>query len=190
MVGRVIHLASQQEMIIDRDKKRNIHNMAKIYPSDLPGFDTTESKSVELDTLRKLQVELPKDYSIYHSVHWSRAYEKYTVYGEIDFIIMNDTGKVLVIEQKNGMLEETPRGLVKNYGPRAKVVEGQIQRNIGKIRDKFSKQHPRAQSLNIDYLIYCPDYKVTHINAAGIDRERVVDGNSKSRLGDYIKTPA
>ena len=100
---------------------------------------------------------------------------------------MNNTGKVLVIEQKNGMLEETPDGLVKSYGLTKKVVGDQIQRNIGNIRNKFSKQHPGGEKLYIDYLIYCPDYKVININAAGIDRERVVDGNSKASLSDYIK---
>lgn len=161
--------------------------MAKTYPSDLPGLNTPDIKSVELDTLKKLQAELPADYSVFHSVHWSRADEKNTAYGEIDFIVMNNTGKVLVIEQKNGMLKETPDGLVKSYGLTKKVVGNQIQRNIGKIRDKFSKQHPGGEKLYIDYLIYCPDYKVININAAGIDRERVVDGNSKAGLSDYIK---
>ena len=161
--------------------------MAKIYPSDLPGPDTPDIKFAELDTLRKLRSELPADYSVFHSVHWSRAYENETKYGEIDFIIMNDAGKVLVIEQKNGMLEETPDGLVKSYGTAKKNVEGQIQRNIGNIRDKFNKQHPSGEKLYIDYLIYCPDYKVININAAGIDRERVIDGNSKARFCDCIK---
>ena len=39
--------------------------MAIIYPSDLPGPDTPDIKYAELDTLRKLQFELSKDYSIY-----------------------------------------------------------------------------------------------------------------------------
>ena len=161
--------------------------MAKIYPSELPGLDTSEINSAELDTLKKLQVELPADYSVFHSVHWSRADEKNTTYGEIDFIVMNNTGKVLVIEQKNGMLEETPAGLVKSYGLTRKVVENQTQRNISNIRNKFNKQHPSGEKLFIDYLIYCPDYKVININAAGIDRERVIDGNSKARFCDCIK---
>ena len=161
--------------------------MAKIYPSDLPGIDSPEINSAELDTLKKLQAELPADYSVFHSVHWSQAYEKNTAYGEIDFIIMNNTGKVLVIEQKNGELEETPDGLVKSYGLTKKVVGDQIQRNISNIRNKFGKQHPGGEKLYIDYLIYCPDYKVININAAGIDRERVVDGNNKAGLSDYIK---
>ena len=161
--------------------------MAKTYPSDFPDPDTSEIKSAELHTLKKLQAELPAECSVFHSVHWSRADEKNTAYGEIDFIIMNNTGKVLVVEQKNGMLEETPDGLVKSYGLTKKVVSDQIQRNIGNIRDKFSKQHPGGEKLYIDYLIYCPDYKVININAVGIDRERVVDGNSKASLSDYIK---
>ena len=161
--------------------------MAKVYPSDITGLDSPDIKSAELDTLKKLQVELPADYSVFHSVHWSRADEKNTAYGEIDFIVMNNTGKVLAVEQKNGMLEETPDGLVKSYGLTKKVVGDQIQRNISNIRNKFGKQHPGGEKLYIDYLIYCPDYKVININAAGIDRERVVDGNSKASLSDYIK---
>ncbi len=161
--------------------------MARIYPSDLPVPGASEIKSAELDTLRKLQAELPTEYSVFHSVHWSQAYEKNTAYGEIDFIVMNNTGKLLVIEQKNGRLEETPEGLVKSYGLTQKVVGDQIQRNIGGIRDKFSKQHPAGERLYIDYLIYCPDHKVSNINAAGIDQERVVDGNSKVGLCECIK---
>ena len=101
--------------------------MAKTYPSDLPGLDASEINPRELDTLKKLKVGLPADYSIYHSVHWSRAYEKNTTFGEIDFIVMNNTGKVLVIEQKNGPLEETPNGLEKSYGLKKKVISDQIQ---------------------------------------------------------------
>ena len=161
--------------------------MAKTYPSDLPGPGVPDINAAEVDTLRRLQAELAADYSVFHSVHWSRAYEKNTAYGEIDFIVMNNTGKVLVIEQKNGMLEETAQGLVKSYGPTKKVVGQQIQRNIDNIRDKFNKQRQQPQQLNIDYLIYCPDYKVINVNAAGIDRERVVDGSSKDGLSDRIK---
>ena len=36
-------------------------------------------------------------------------------------------------------------------------------------------------------MIYCPDHRVININASGIDRERVVDGNSKTRLSNYIE---
>ena len=161
--------------------------MAKTYPSDLPDLDTSEINPRELDTLKKLKVGLPADYSIYHSVHWSRAYEKNTTFGEIDFIVMNNTGKVLVIEQKNGPLEETPNGLEKSYGLKKKVISDQIQRNISNIRNKFGKQNRKGEQLNIDYLIYCPDHTVKNINAAGIDRERVVDGNSKARLSEYIE---
>ena len=161
--------------------------MAKTYPSDLPALDTSEINPRELDTLKKLKVGLPADYSIYHSVHWSRAYEKNTTFGEIDFIVMNNTGKVLVIEQKNGPLEETPSGLEKSYGLKKKVIGDQIQRNISNIRNKFGKQNRKGEQLNIDYLIYCPDHTVKNINAAGIDRERVVDGNSKARLSEYIE---
>jgi hypothetical protein len=47
-----------------------------------------------------------------HGVHWSREYEAWTHFGEIDFVVLNRAGKVLFIEQKNGALEEASSGVL------------------------------------------------------------------------------
>jgi hypothetical protein len=73
-------------------------------------------------------------------VHWSRQYKAATVFGEIDFIVMNRAGDVLFIEQKNGPFEEDDAGLHKRYGEERKNVADQILRAVGNLKEKFRYQ--------------------------------------------------
>lgn len=160
--------------------------MAVVFPSDIGVAGSDPSISDELKTLLALKEGLSDDYAVYHSVHWSKASPRATTFGEIDFVVVNKAGSMLVIEQKNGLLEETPQGLEKSYGLKRKLVDSQIQRNIGNLRDKYGKQHPGKPGLRIDYIIFCPDYRVVNINAAGVDMSRTVDAPSKENLSKRI----
>ncbi|NBQ79910.1 MAG: NERD domain-containing protein, partial [Betaproteobacteria bacterium] len=53
-------------------------------------------------TLDRLRQGLSDQYVIYHGVHWAKATESASVYGEIDFIILSPYGQLLAIEQKDG----------------------------------------------------------------------------------------
>ena len=161
--------------------------MALIYPNDVSVLETNDTRHGEIKTLNLLRSSLPNGYSIYHSVHWSKSNAYVSTFGEIDFVIVNKSGEILVIEQKNGVLEETPDGLEKSYGLTKKLVQSQIQRSIGGIRKQYSKQHKGMPGLSIDYLIYCPDYKVINVNAAGVDMLRVVDRDEKVNLTNRIE---
>ncbi len=162
--------------------------MAYIVPSDLSRLSLSGAHSDELKTLQMLKAELPNDFTIFHGVHWSREYEAWTHFGEIDFVVLNRSGEVLFIEQKNGGLEETDEGLVKRYGTDKKNVAQQVHRSIDKVRDKFNWLHGKKQSLIVDYLIYCPDYQVKQVNAAGLNAERIVDAAAKDGLSKRIQT--
>ena len=89
--------------------------MAYIVPSDLSRLSLSGAKNAELKALQMLKAELPNDFTIFHGVHWSREYEAWTHFGEIDFVVLNRSGEVLFIEQKNGCLEETDEGLIKRH---------------------------------------------------------------------------
>jgi Holliday junction resolvase-like predicted endonuclease len=140
----------------------------------------------ELRTLKLLGRKLSDNYSIFHSVHWSLEGRERTSFGEIDFVIVNRSGEILVIEQKDGPLEESDGELVKVYGDGRKSVNSQIQRNIGRLRKKFKKSHGSEQGLLIDYLIYCPQHRVVNVNAAGVDMSRTVDAREKSSLPERV----
>ena len=161
--------------------------MARIVPSDISRLALSGGHNQELETLQQLKTALPNDYTVFHGVHWSREYAAWTHFGEIDFVVLNRSGDVLFIEQKNGSLEESAAGLIKRYGHDEKNVAEQLHRSVDKVRDKFTWQHGRTQSLVVDYLIYCPDYRVRHLNAAGLNRERVVDAATKDGLAGRIQ---
>ena len=152
--------------------------MAHIIPSELSHLAQAGVHGGELDTLRRLEKELPNDYSIFHGVHWSSEYEARTFFGEIDFVVINRAGDALFIEQKNGPLAETNNGLVKRYRDNEKNVADQIHRSLDIVRKKFQWQQGKQQALVVDYLVYCPDYRIRNINAPGLSADRIVDAAS------------
>lgn len=162
--------------------------MAQIFPSDIDAARASGESPAELDTLIALRDGLSDDYLVYHGVHWSVSEPQRTKFGEIDFVIVNNEGDLLVIEQKNGPMVEGPQGLEKIYfGGRRKPVHSQVQRNLGNLRTKFSRSMKRAPNLKVDYMIYCPDHRVVDINAAGIDRARTVDASTRHLLPQRIE---
>lgn len=162
--------------------------MARIVPSDLSRLALAGAHRPELATLKQLRERLPDAYTVFHGVHWTRAYEKWTQFGEVDFVVVNRAGDVLLVEQKNGSLAETGDGLVKEYGDRSKSVAAQVHRSLDRVRDKFAFQHGRRQPLALGYLVYLPDHRVRRLSAAGLDAGRIVDAGAEDGLGGRIET--
>lgn len=161
--------------------------MAYIVPQDISQLALSGAFEPELETLAWLKKELSADYTVFHGVHWSRSYRGHTVFGEIDFVIVNRSGAVLVIEQKNGPLEETDSGLVKKYRDgSSKNPADQVRRSLEKVREKFSAIHGDTRGFEIDYLVYCPDHKLERVNAAALDLNRIVDATEKDKLAARI----
>ena len=161
--------------------------MARIVPSDLTRLALSGAHEPEIATLAILRDALPDDYTVFHGVHWTRQYKGRTLYGEIDFVVMNRAGSVLCIEQKNGRLEEAQGQLFKDYGESRKNVGDQILRSIDNIREKFAYQVGRTPGLAVEYPIFCPDHAVKHLAAAALDAERIVDAASRGRLATRIQ---
>ena len=168
-----------------------LHRMARILPDGWEALDFSGSALREIETLRTL-ASLPDDFTVLHGVHWTRIEHGCSVYGEIDFIVVAPNGRVLLIEQKSGFLEETPDGLIKVYGSLKKKVASQIMRSIEALLTRFTqsrrtKAHgvdePSADRLALDYLLFCPDYKVRDADRVGLSPERIVDA---SRAGDLV----
>jgi hypothetical protein len=157
--------------------------MAHIHPSGWREMSVSGAAAREIETLAYLDASLADTpYSIYHGVHWTNVEKGFSAYGEIDFIIVAPSGRVLLIEQKSGFLTETPDGLVKSYHGKAKNVHNQILRTIEGLMKRFGDQH-----LSIDYLLYCPDYIVRDPHLAGIDPRHIVDATAKDRLAQVIR---
>src|SRR5574342_720263 len=104
--------------------------MARIHPSGWREMQATGAAQREIETLALLAEALPDTYTVYHGVHWTRVERGFSVFGEIDFAVVAPSGRLLLIEQKSGFLEETPEGLVKQSPQGEKKVKVQLARNV------------------------------------------------------------
>lgn len=160
--------------------------MAKVIPEGWRELSALGAAQRELETLAVLAVGLPDDYTVYHGVHWTRIQQGYALAGEIDFAIVSPSGKLLLIEQKSGFLNETPEGLVKVYAAKEKLVAFEMVRSVDALHQRLRRFCPDAQFF-IEALLYCPDYTIKQPGSAGIDPERIVDARRRDALLAIIK---
>ena len=161
--------------------------MARIVPDGWQNLDAaTPSVQRELETLRSLASALPDEYTVYHGIHWSTLDRGHAVFGEIDFVVVNRSGDLLLIEQKLGFLGETAEGLVKEYPGKAKSVPVQMARSRDAVLTKL-RQRNGAGHIHVESLLFCPHYTIKSPLAAGIVPERIVDARRKDQLAQVIQ---
>lgn len=155
--------------------------MARVIPEHWRELRVTGQAEREIETLELLEAGLPDDLTVFHGVHWTRIERGFAVIGEIDFVVLGPSGRVLLIEQKSGFLSEGPEGLVKVYAGRDKLVAAQLKRTIDALTQRLAPLCG-AESLTLDYLLYCPDYTVRDPASAGLPPERIVDAARRAVL--------
>lgn len=103
--------------------------MARLCPSLPPHAATNVGEYAELDLLQTLERGLSNAYTLFHSVDWSRGAGEKEQHGEIDIVVLNQAGDVLLIEVKSGKLDFQPEGLFKTYGAKTKDIKAQVGPN-------------------------------------------------------------
>lgn len=146
----------------------------------------TASAQRHHETLALLANALGEGYTVFHGVHWTNVERGWSVFGEIDFVIVNRSGDLLLIEQKTGFLEEGPEGLLKRERGRMRNMPVQMARTVAALREKLKKR-PGAESVSVEYLLYCPDYRVRRVEGAGVSADRLVDARLRDRLVPIIR---
>lgn len=160
--------------------------MARIHPDGWRELAASGAAERELQTLSQLAAGLSERYTVYHGVHWTRATAHYSVVGEIDFVIVGPSGKILLVEQKSGFLSEGDEGLCKPYANKSKNVAAQMARNTRNFVSRLSAAC-RDASVDVEALLYCPDYRVRNPGTAGIDPARIVDAPRREALLPTIR---
>jgi hypothetical protein len=156
--------------------------MARIVPSDWRTLQATGSAVRELETLDLLERGLPDTLTVFHGVHWTRVQQGFAVIGEVDFVVIGPSGRMLLIEQKSGFLDETPEGLVKQYaGGTRKHVGLQLGRMLDGLNRRLAAV-AQGEAITLDVLLYCPDYVVKDKGTAGIAPERIIDAARRDAL--------
>ncbi|MCG9059814.1 AAA family ATPase [Laribacter hongkongensis] len=155
--------------------------MATLLP-DLSG-NTRNSSGYrrEIDVLEFLQKTLPDGYTIFHSVEWHSVHEGRDCHGEIDLIVINQAGDLLLVEVKAGVLHVFNGQLLKDYGTRQRDVSTQVRVQYGAMRQLLARAKLEASVTNC---LVLPDFHLTASSIVGIPRERIYD------IHDYPNLPA
>src|SRR5690606_20583859 len=111
--------------------------MARILPTDWRALEATGAAARELETLARLESGLPDSVTVFHGVHWTRVERGFAAIGEIDFVVIAPSGRLLLIEQKTGFLEETPEGLAKRHLGGRRNIRLELDRTL----DARSEEH-------------------------------------------------
>ena len=133
------------------------------------------------DLLELLAAALPEAYSVYHGVHWTAVDQGFSVYGEIDFVIVNRDGDLLLLMHKTGLLDESGQALLKRERGRMVDLRLQIIQTVGTVQAKLARR-PGCEAVRVDYLLHCPDYTVRHPESAGLSADRLVDAARRDQL--------
>jgi hypothetical protein len=145
-----------------------------------PAADTLSARR-QHDLLELLAAALPEAYSVYHGVHWTAVDQGFSVYGEIDFVIVNLDGDLLLLMHKTGLLDESGQALLKRERGRMVDLRLQIIQTVDTLQSKLARR-PGCESVRIDYLLHCPDYTVRHPESAGLSADRLVDAARRDHL--------
>jgi hypothetical protein len=160
--------------------------MARILPTDWRALEATGAAARELETLGRLEAGLPDSVTVFHGVHWTRVERGFAAIGEIDFVVIAPSGRLLLIEQKTGFLDETPEGLVKRHLGGRRNIRLELDRTLDALRKRLTPV-TGGELPAIDYLLYCPDYAVREPGSAGIDPAQIVDARSRVGLATRVR---
>ena len=160
--------------------------MARTYPDRWQHVPAEGALARELDTLNLLAEHLPQSCAIYHRVHWTRVADEHRLSGEVDFVVVGASGRVLLIEQKSGLLEETPEGLVAGFSRRRVNVSAGLAHAEEQLRARL-QSFLGGTPVALDTLLYCPDHTVRQSGSAGIDPMRLVDATRRAHLPRIVQ---
>jgi RecA/RadA recombinase len=168
--------------------------MADIHPHgwrELAGHPGSLSHARELETLAQLADGLPGGYAVYHGIHWTRLAAGTSIVDDIDFAIVGPSGRLLLIEQTAGFLNEGAAGLTRKKGGRDLAVGSSLAASVatlsGRLRRALSTPQGGSEVPAIEALFYCPDYTVRNPGTAGLPPERIVDAARREQLPAIVR---
>jgi hypothetical protein len=132
----------------------------------------------ELELLQTLERGLSDAYTLFHSVDWSRGFGVNEQHGEIDIVIVNQAGDVLLVEVKSGDVDFTTQGIFKTYGAQVKNITRQIGLQYGALKSRLEDS---GLHVHLGHLLVLPHLKV-QTETAQWPRERIVDSQDMASI--------
>ncbi|WP_420227329.1 ATP-binding domain-containing protein [Pigmentiphaga litoralis] len=160
--------------------------MARMFPSDTssdPRARADGGLRRELDVLERLELALSNDYSIFHSIDWVSVHAGHETRGEIDIIVMNAGGDLLILEVKAGQVEEADDSLYKRYPTARKDIAAQCRKHYTALRGRLKQAD---LGTHVRQLLVLPDHRMVGQGSAALPRERIIDADQIDDLHRHI----
>ena len=138
----------------------------------------------EMDVLERLQQSLPAGYEIFHNVDWHSLHEGEDRHGEIDLVVMNLAGDLLLVEVKAGQVAFQADGIFKTYGTKTKQVDRQLKVQYSAMLNRLD--HAGIKT-SVNNCLVLPDCLVLNGDIVAIPRERIFDADDYEHLGYKIQ---
>lgn len=155
--------------------------MPRIHPEGWRQIPASGALARKLDTLAELDEGLPDDVAVFHGIHWTRAEHEHLLFGSVDFVVRGPSGRVLLVQQVAGFLDETPEGLVKRHIRSRHNVSVELARTAAHLRTRLRDALDGIEPA-LDLLLFCPDFTVRDAGSAGLDPSRIVDAARRGQL--------
>ncbi|MBH9553968.1 NERD domain-containing protein [Inhella gelatinilytica] len=156
--------------------------MARIVP-DLPLPHATKlGILVEHTLLKRIEKELPDAYCVFHNVEWSLGDGAEKQRGEVDIVLMNQSGDLLLLEVKSGEVEVEEGRFYKRYGAVRKDVLGQAKRQISAMRARLEAEHLQV---NVRQLLVFPDARLV-AGSVLFPCEQIVDATDMDNFAHRV----
>lgn len=148
--------------------------MATVRPAFPTHAPRSPGEAAELALLRELADRLSDAYVLFHGVDWSQGSGMQERHGEVDVVVMNQAGELMLLEVKAGAVSTGPEGLFKQYGGQRKDVSAQIRHQYNAFRSRL--QTAGLAEVTVRTLLVLPDHRVSG-EGIGWPRERIVDAD-------------
>lgn len=145
---------------------------------------TSTGQRVEFQVLSQLAAELPDTLELFHSVDWAQVRPGADTFGEIDIMVLNQSGDVALLEVKAGGVEFAAHGILKLYRQKQKNISAQVGWQFSGIQHRIRNAGLKVRLMNF---LVLPNARVdTTIATIGFPRERILDSAECQRIGQIL----
>jgi hypothetical protein len=144
----------------------------------------SQGQHAEVELLRQLAGGLPDTFHLFHSVDWAQANPAGDSHGELDIVVVNQSGDLALLEVKAGELQFTAQGVFKRYGEKTRNVSSQTHWQFGGVQHRL-----RSAGLDVRlmHFLVLPHVTVSAQAATiGFPRERLLDQTDCQALAQAV----
>lgn len=158
--------------------------MAVIFPTNLKYRRAHGGMFREIEVVHHLATALPEGFEIYHSVITHNVTNSHDQFNEIDIVIMDPVGKLLLMEVKAGEVAMRNGSLFKLYDNEERDISRQCHYQYSAMRSRLDAA---GLSTTMTSCLVLPDYTILDDHIVAMPNDRIIDASRFKLIGHYVR---